>query len=197
MRAVDKGLLVFLAVLLLLPFVSEVEAVGVRVWRQIEAVRDDLSRQITTLKAEDRLVRMYWLPDRRMIRMAHVVLPRALARTTSGFAFSILNRALLEGISDRKFGAAEMRRLLEYFGSDQPRCVYCGAIELARWDHLIPVKAGGDTVLGNMVPACAPCDDSKRDLDFAQWLRTRKGGIAFTENCGRRPRPTPERHPRI
>jgi len=29
---------------------------------------------------------------------------------------------------------------------------------------------GGETVLGNMVPACGHCDDSKRDLSICQWF---------------------------
>ena len=29
---------------------------------------------------------------------------------------------------------------------------------------------GGDTVLGNMVLACATCDDSKQASDFEQWI---------------------------
>ena len=41
---------------------------------------------------------------------------------------------------------------------------------MRRWDHLIPVNRGGETVLGNMVPACDRCDDSKRGLPFEEWM---------------------------
>lgn len=34
----------------------------------------------------------------------------------------------------------------------------------------MPINGGGETVLGNMVPACARCDDSKRHLSFEEWM---------------------------
>ena len=37
---------------------------------------------------------------------------------------------------------------------------------------LVAVNCGGDTVLGNMVPACSRCDDSKRDVPFEEWMRS-------------------------
>lgn len=80
-----------------------------------------------------------------------------------------MNRALLECIADRKFGAPEIAEVLAFFGQDPPACVFCGAVPIARWDHLVPVTKGGDTVLGNMVPTCSKCDDSQRDEDFAEW----------------------------
>jgi len=77
---------------------------------------------------------------------------------------------LLEGIGRRKFGVEEMAKVAVFFG-EPVRCVYCDGSEVERWDHLVPVVAGGETVLGNMVPSCAPCDDSKSKSDFATWLR--------------------------
>lgn len=96
-------------------------------------------------------------------------LPSAPQRTTPGFAFSILNRALLECIAVRQFGATEIREVLKFFGDDPPACAFCGAAPISRWDHLVPVTQGGDTVLGNMVPACSKCDDSKGDQPFEAW----------------------------
>ena len=96
-------------------------------------------------------------------------LPCVPQRTTPGFAFSIMNRALLECIAVRKFGGAEVRELLACFGDNPPVCAFCGQGPITRWDHLIPVTQGGDTVLGNMVPACSRCDDSKGDQPFETW----------------------------
>jgi hypothetical protein len=98
-------------------------------------------------------------------------LPRSPSRTTTGFAFSILDRAIREGFSERKFGKAEKQRVVEFFGQDPPECAYCGNHDVGRWDHLIPIRNGGDTVLGNMVLACSRCDDSKQHLDFEEWMR--------------------------
>lgn len=99
-------------------------------------------------------------------------LSRAPQRTTPGFAFSMLGRALKDCLATRQFGRAEMREVLAFFGADPPTCVYCGSPDTKRWDHLIPVNQDGETVLGNMVPACARCDDSKRDVPFAKWMRS-------------------------
>ena len=83
----------------------------------------------------------------------------------------MLNRMLLDCVAKRQFGQAEMEKVIAFFGDDPPKCVFCGAMPVQRWDHLIPVMRGGDTVLGNMVPACAKCDDSKRDLPYEEWMR--------------------------
>lgn len=109
-----------------------------------------------------------------------MALPKVPGRTTPGFAFSILNRALRECLGRRQFGNAEIQHVLAFFGNNPPRCAFCGDDDVKRWDHLVPIKNGGETVLGNMVPACATCDDSKRDLPWDQWI------ISDSENSPRR-----------
>ena len=94
-------------------------------------------------------------------------LPRPPQRTTPGFAFSIVERALRDCIAERGFGAQELQVAAAFFGG---ACAFCGG-PIQRWDHLVSVSAGGDTVLGNMVPACAKCDDSKQGSDFEAWAR--------------------------
>src|SRR6185436_7000990 len=61
--------------------------------------------------------------------------------------------------------------VLAHFGNDPPTCVYCGSTEVRRWDHLVAVMVGGETVVGNLVPACQPCDDSKQHRAYAEWMR--------------------------
>lgn len=95
-----------------------------------------------------------------------MTLPAAPQRTTPGFSFSIVERSLRECIARREFGKLEMAQIVEFFG---PSCAYCGTSPIQRWDHLVPISRGGDTVLGNVVPACSKCDDSKRDLLFDEW----------------------------
>jgi len=97
-------------------------------------------------------------------------LPLSPSRTTTGFAFSILDRAIREGIARRKFGKTEKAQVLEFFDNSTPECVYCGSKDVKRWDHLVPIRNGGDTVLGNMVLACARCDDSKQHFEFEEWM---------------------------
>jgi len=50
--------------------------------------------------------------------------------------------------------------------------LYCRATGPTRWDHLHPVSRGGDTVPGNLVPACGRCDDSKQDREVEEWVRS-------------------------
>jgi hypothetical protein len=83
---------------------------------------------------------------------------------TTGFGFSFLERSIRESFASRRFGKAYMEQILGELSDGRVECVYCGSPEVHRWDHLFPVAAGGDTVVGNMVPACARCDDSKQDL---------------------------------
>lgn len=103
-------------------------------------------------------------------------LPEIPQRTTPGFSFSIVERALLECIAVRQFGRREVEEVLAFFGTSPPACTFCGAVPIQRWDHLVPVSRGGDTTLGNIVPACAKCDDSKRDLPYEEWAMSSAPG---------------------
>lgn len=85
-------------------------------------------------------------------------------------AFKYLERALQEGLGRRKFGSAEMTLVIEFFGDE---CVFCGSEAWNRWDHLVSAIAGGESVLGNMVPACQSCDDSKGSRAFDSWMMAR------------------------
>lgn len=38
------------------------------------------------------------------------------------------------------------------------------------WDHVVPVTRGGTFSVGNLVPACGPCNSSKMDRTVAEWL---------------------------
>jgi len=102
--------------------------------------------------------------------MTNRKLPRAPQRTTPGFAFLMIGRALNACLAARQFGQKEMAEILTFFGTDLPECVYCGSPDVKRWDHLVPINKGGETILGNMVPACARCDDSKRSELFEEWI---------------------------
>lgn len=87
-------------------------------------------------------------------------------------AFKYLERALQEGLGRREFGSADMRQVKEFFGAPIS-CVYCGSDDWDRWDHLVPAISGGESVLGNMVTACQPCDDSKGSRPFDSWMAAR------------------------
>ena len=97
-------------------------------------------------------------------------LPKIPQRTTPGFVFPTVERALKECFVARQFGQKEIAVVLDFFNHTPCECVYCGDIDAKRWDHLVPISKGGDTVLGNMVPACSQCDDSKQGKSFEEWM---------------------------
>lgn len=51
------------------------------------------------------------------------------------------------------------------------RCAYCGRMTELTRDHIVPLKAGGTNSIDNIVPACKPCNSSKRDTSLLFWLK--------------------------
>ena len=109
-----------------------------------------------------------------------MALPRAPMRLTPAFAFSFVGRSLQECLGRRDFGRSQMERVVEFFGGE-PACAFCDGAKVKRWDHLVAVKNGGETVPGNMVLACAACDDSKQASPYETWLRARASSSASPE----------------
>ena len=96
---------------------------------------------------------------------------KAPTKMSASRALYTLDRAMKERLLDRDFGTQHLRRAVDYFARvGIEGCIYCGNNLVERWDHLVPVSAGGGTVVGNMVPACQPCDDSKGGKDYRVWL---------------------------
>ena len=90
-----------------------------------------------------------------------------------GFGISMLDRAVKEYFATR-CTAADLVQLAEHFAEKGVlRCVYCGAEDPARWDHLHPVSRGGDSTPGNLVPACGRCDDSKQHRTIEEWAASK------------------------
>jgi hypothetical protein len=104
-------------------------------------------------------------------------LPKKLPQKMSvGFGLSMINRALCEAFVDKERDSIhDVREGWSKFARTHhiSGCAYCGDAQTSRWDHLIPVQKGGETVVGNMIPVCQSCDDSKQDKKFDEWLRSR------------------------
>lgn len=98
--------------------------------------------------------------------------PKVPGRMTPSFAFGYLERAIQEGLGRRAFRIPEVEQALAFFG-EPLTCVFCGSEKVTLWEHLVPVARGGETVLGNMVPACQPCNDSKHSKPYEEWLLQR------------------------
>lgn len=108
--------------------------------------------------------------------------PKSPTKITAARALYTLDRAMREKLLERVFGTEELVKASEYFLSAGINgCIYCGSNQVERWDHLVPVRSGGATVLGNMVPACKQCDDSKGSKDYKEWL---SGTVRFNPARG-------------
>lgn len=59
--------------------------------------------------------------------------------------------------------------IFEEFGG---LCAYCGS-PATTWDHVLPVKRGGETLPWNIVPACSSCNSSKNASDVMDWLQSK------------------------
>ena len=68
------------------------------------------------------------------------------------------------GLGAMPLAAKEM--VAELFDGE---CAYCDQA-YETWDHVHPVSKGGQTIPGNMVPACRSCNSSKHNHDIETWL---------------------------
>jgi hypothetical protein len=91
-------------------------------------------------------------------------------KMSPGLALSMLDRAVKEHFGQR-CTSSDLEAIAAYFErAGNLKCIYCGGPP-NRWDHFHPVSRGGDTVPGNLVPACGSCDDSKGKKTLEEWAR--------------------------
>lgn len=91
-------------------------------------------------------------------------------RTKTGglpYARYQLQRSILEAALVNDYSSEDREEALKFFGG----CAYCGTMPAPRNDHLIPVFQCGDFVRRNVIPACQPCDDSKGQKEYHEWMR--------------------------
>lgn len=95
-------------------------------------------------------------------------------KMSAGLGLSMIDRAVKEAFASARCLKADLGQLRDFFAIDGDlRCFYCEAVEPTRWDHLHAVSRGGETLLGNLVPACARCDDSKQNRDVDEWVASK------------------------
>lgn len=74
----------------------------------------------------------------------------------------------------------DLAKRFEQFGNC---CCYCGSDDRIQVEHFVPRAKGGPHVIGNLLPACAACNKSKRDNDPEAWYRAQP---FFTEQRWRK-----------
>lgn len=77
-----------------------------------------------------------------------------------------IRRVRLLGADVRTVTERDWRRLCARYDN---RCAYCGASEELQKDHIIPITKGGRHSIGNLLPACKPCNSSKNDTLLVKW----------------------------
>ena len=75
----------------------------------------------------------------------------------------------------------EALRILKMDPADV-RCAYCGD-RFSEWDHLKPLvkrrrPTGFISEIGNLVPSCGKCNQSKRNEDWERWMRSETAGLS-------------------
>lgn len=62
----------------------------------------------------------------------------------------------------------DLQRLLARWGNC---CAFCGktGVKLS-WDHVMPISRGGPHGIGNILPACRPCNSSKNNRTITEWI---------------------------
>lgn len=63
-------------------------------------------------------------------------------------------------------------------------CAHCGGA-FESIDHIVPIRAGGGTVIGNVVPSCDFCNNSRDRLECMYWqARAFQKALAEGEAAG-------------
>jgi 5-methylcytosine-specific restriction endonuclease McrA len=71
-----------------------------------------------------------------------------------------------------RFSKAEWDSMVVSLGSC---CAYCGAFGVPlQIEHVIPTSSGGKHRAENILPACGPCNQSKKNRSLGEWLDHRK-----------------------
>lgn len=65
------------------------------------------------------------------------------------------------------------QQIRDRFACFNHACAYCGANDDLHIEHFIPISKGGSHVMGNILPACQPCNYNKRNHDPESWYRSR------------------------
>jgi len=73
-----------------------------------------------------------------------------------------------------KFTLVEWERLKDAFDN---RCAYCGGETRLTIEHLTPLSRGGKNEVGNIAPACQPCNTSKNARTAEEFIPERAAEI--------------------
>ncbi|MGV0796058.1 HNH endonuclease signature motif containing protein [Mycolicibacterium elephantis] len=115
-----------------------------------------------------------WCPGCAALLIAEAVLREGVCRECANAEYRANyardGRAIRARVYARKrdvepLPVVAQQSLMEHF---EGLCAYCDNIATT-WNHIVPVRDGGRTVAGNVVPACVSCNSSKKCADVLDW----------------------------
>ncbi len=86
-----------------------------------------------------------------------------------GNAQNLLIRNILSNLGDETFSEDDWKETKEFFDN---RCAYCGSGEKLIIEHAIPINKTmlGEHKLGNLVPSCNSCNNTKAAKNYDDFL---------------------------
>ena len=128
--------------------------------RAREAMRRWRQRHPSKHAAE---VRLFYSRHRDALRMAFAAYRKANPDVYRAALHR--RRARLAGAAG-SYAVAEWLALVAAF---EGRCAYCGRSMPLTVDHRVPIARGGTNDIGNILPACGPCNLRKHTLTEAEF----------------------------
>lgn len=84
-----------------------------------------------------------------------------------------VQRGLRELYTEHTLNEEEWNEIIVHFGN---KCSYCNVEDTGNSrtgiipDHLIPAANNGDYILGNIIPACQDCNDTRGKKDWKEYI---------------------------
>ena len=82
----------------------------------------------------------------------------------------VRRQALKAGVRVYEVTGRDLKRLIARFNG---MCAYCRERPYEHLDHVLALSRGGRHAIGNLLPACAPCNLTKAAKLLAEWRFTR------------------------
>jgi hypothetical protein len=94
----------------------------------------------------------------------HEMNQRSYAKNPELFIANAHKRyAKLKGVEQKLVTRKDYQRM------QRMNCVYCESNDRIEIDHIQPIEKNGRHSIGNLAPACLPCNRSKSDLFVMEW----------------------------
>lgn len=101
---------------------------------------------------------------------------------SKGVEFAARRRARKLEADTRRVTDRDWNRLCARY---RHRCAYCGKRRPLERDHVVPLVRGGRHSIGNLLPACRPCNSSKHSKLLTEWRAQRLvEGLGWSLNPG-------------